>query len=1127
MQYVSPVVGRIGDFAIDKVGGEICYLIRYKKNMKNLEQQAENLQTKRASIQRQIEAAKRNLENIEGNVQNWVRDVDAIISDTQTLLKADQEKVNHRCFNGWCINLWARYKFSKEAFEKAGKITKFEGTQFESLSYRPPSLEMVSFSSSKMFAGLESRKTKVKEIMKALDDENINVIGICGMGGVGKTTIVEEVFRQANAEKKFDMIVMVVVSQTPNVTKIQDDVAQKLGLKLENFGNAERVSALTVRIKREKKILIILDDVWKRLELEEVGVPFGEDHKGCKILLTSRSEDVCSEMDAQKTFPIQVLSELEAWVLFREMVGAAADSSDLNSIATEVARRCGGLPIAIVTVGRALRNRSKDVWIDVVRQLKKPIPKRIKGMDAFVYSRLELSYNYLEDEEAKSLFLLCSLFPEDDEIEVETLVQYGMGLRLFQDVDTIQDGRVRARALVSTLLSYSLLLKGDYYDLVKMHDLVRDAAIVIASKEENKYMVKAGAGLRDWPNPETIFQTYTGISLMWNDIRGLPDGLECPKLETLLLQNNSRRSNLEIPPNFFQGMKDLKVLDMSFNQILSLPPSISLLATLRTLSLVHCDLGDISFIGTLKQLEILNLSGSNIQVVPGVFTQLTHLRLFDLRYCYGLMQIAPGVISSLCKLEELYFSSHFTNWAVEGEGEEEDSRTSASLAELKSLSRLTSLFLLVPNADLLPHDLNLQNLTRFSIEIGNPFPEPIFEKNLSLTFDTRLSGPEKVLVKRTEALTLSNCRGLENILEDLDNDGFNELKILRIWSCNEIKYLVDTIDPMVVFRSLEELKLFDLRTFTEICHGQLPSESFGKVRTLEMQFCHSMVNIVPSNLLSRLQCLQTVIANRCDSLQNAFDLEGLATERDGTEFLSTLEKLELRDLPELIHIWKGSLHRVNLCKLREVFLVSCIKVRRTFPPSLVQKLVRLDRLLVYGCSNLEEIFGTHNEQQIEIVVPGKSLGTNMSLRNLITVAVSECDKLRYIFPLSVARGLVLLQNIRIDYCAMVESIVEEEKGEEKVSSIEKIVFPHLHMIILSCLDNLTCFCKGRYAAEYPHLEGIVIESCPKMEIFGHGAQISPNLKKVRLQQGGAEGIWKGDLNSTVQEIFNQKAKPPE
>ncbi|GFZ01812.1 hypothetical protein Acr_15g0004210 [Actinidia rufa] len=96
--------------------------------------------------------------------------------------------------------------------------------------------------------------------------------------------------QQANAGKKFDKIAMVVVSQTPNVTKILEEVANKL-------------------------------------ELEEVGIPFGEDHKCFKILLTSQSQAVCSEMGAQKTSPIQLFSELEAWVLFRNMVAADADSS--------------------------------------------------------------------------------------------------------------------------------------------------------------------------------------------------------------------------------------------------------------------------------------------------------------------------------------------------------------------------------------------------------------------------------------------------------------------------------------------------------------------------------------------------------------------------------------------------------------------------------------------------------------------------------------------------------------------------------------------------------------------------------------------------------------------------------
>ena len=122
-------------------------------------------------------------------------------------------------------------------------------------------------------------------------------------------------------------------------------------------------------------------------------------------------------------------------------------------------------------------------------------------MNAFVYSRLELSYNYLETE-AKS-FLIFSMFPEDALIKVEILVQYGMALRLFQDVYTIENARVRSRALVSILISYFLLIKEENDGFIKMHDFIRDFAIAIASKGENKYMVRAGVGLKDWSNTDT------------------------------------------------------------------------------------------------------------------------------------------------------------------------------------------------------------------------------------------------------------------------------------------------------------------------------------------------------------------------------------------------------------------------------------------------------------------------------------------------------------------------------------------------------------------------------------------------------------------------------------------------
>ena len=112
-----------------------------------------------------------------------------------------------------------------------------------------------------------------------------------------------------------------------------------------------------------KSVLVILDNVWDALDLKDVGIPYGGQHNRCKILLTSRSEDPCTQMKSQKIFKIEVLSKEEAWNLFREMVGNCVDTTGLRQIAEEVAKECGGLPVAIVTIGRALENKGNDEWI--------------------------------------------------------------------------------------------------------------------------------------------------------------------------------------------------------------------------------------------------------------------------------------------------------------------------------------------------------------------------------------------------------------------------------------------------------------------------------------------------------------------------------------------------------------------------------------------------------------------------------------------------------------------------------------------------------------------------------------------------------------------------------------------
>ncbi|XP_044478105.1 probable disease resistance protein At1g61310 [Mangifera indica] len=452
MEICTSFVGSISEIIFtrlfDASGRQIGYLLKYNDNVETLQKQAQKLKATRHSMQLRIDAAARKREIILPDVQSWISEVDNVSAEAEEFLE-DERNVNKMCFKGWCIDVRSRYRFSKAAKRKITVITQLqEGGTFQAISQPalPPSSIIVPTVG---FSGIfESRESIKNEIMEALKDDKVSIIGICGMGGVGKTTLVKQVGKQAEEEKLYDSVVFVVVSQTPNIMEIQKVIAHKLGLEsLLDCPESERASSLWQRIKEEKRILIILDDVWGRIKLEEIGIPFGKDHRGCKIMLTSRSKDVCDEMDCNKISIVGTLSKQESWELFKEVVGMDVENSVMSPIAREVVAECDGLPIAIVTMARALKSKNEHVWIDAARQLKMSTPTDIPGMKGSVISSLELSIKYLESDDAKSLFFFCSVFPEDFEIPIEVLVTYGVALRWFKNVETMKDVKHRVHAI--------------------------------------------------------------------------------------------------------------------------------------------------------------------------------------------------------------------------------------------------------------------------------------------------------------------------------------------------------------------------------------------------------------------------------------------------------------------------------------------------------------------------------------------------------------------------------------------------------------------------------------------------------------------------------------------------------
>ncbi|KDO58838.1 hypothetical protein CISIN_1g041988mg, partial [Citrus sinensis] len=550
----------------------------------------------------------------------------------------------------------------------------------------------------------------------------------------------------------------------PDPQKIQDKLASDLGMKFDlNDSIHHRASRLRERLKQEKRVLIILDNIWTKLELDAVGIPSGDvDEKGREddqrrwtIILTSRSRDLLhDDMKSQKNFSIEILADKEALQLFEKIVGDSTKTSAFQPITNEIVKRCGALPVA-----------------DALNQLRNSNSREIHGMDANVYTSIELSYKFLESDEAKSLFLLCGLYGQGHSLEVPSLLRNGMGLGLFKNVYTLEAARNRVDTLIDILKSSCLLLDGDAEDEAKMHDIIHAIAVSIAS-EKLMFNIPNVADLKE-EIERTIEKEPTAISLPLNKRKAseLPERLECPKLKLLLLFTKFR-SSLIIPDLFFEGMKQLKVLHFTNARIPSLPSSLGCLFNVQTLCLDGCVLNEIAIIGQLKKLDILSFRDSNIEQLPLEIGQLTRLRLLDLSNCWNLEVIAPNVISKLSRLEELYMDNSFSQWdKVEG-------GSNASLTELKGLSKLTTLEIDVPDAEILPQDLVFVELQRYRICIGDKLGQRHVKSETSRLMILKRLGKvsillenygTKMLMKRTEDLCLRELKGVQNVVHELDD----------------------------------------------------------------------------------------------------------------------------------------------------------------------------------------------------------------------------------------------------------------------------------------------------------------------------------------------------------------------
>ncbi|XP_022745671.1 disease resistance protein At4g27190-like isoform X3 [Durio zibethinus] len=1032
---LSSVAGKAAQYAVDPIARQVSYLFKHESKIQNLRDQLQKLKDARERVQEDVNAAKRQGEEIFSYVDEWLTKVDGKICDEAVAqLDEDEENAKPSCFVWLCPNFSSRYQLSRKAEKEANIIAELlkDKDQFDRVSCRPV-LEGIAMRPDKEYEAFESRTGAFVAIMEALKDANLSIIGVYGMGGVGKTTLVKQVARQAKDENLFDEVVMAAVTQSFDIKKIQDLIADELDLKFEKQSDPGRAGELRNRLKKNKKVLVILDDIWVKLDMEALGIPYGGEHQGCKILLTSREHDALSLMGSLNNISIQKLKEKEPWNLFEKKAGNIVRRPDLHPTAIEVAKECAGLPIAIVTVAEAMKNKENlSDWKYVLNELRNPSERNFKGIPAGAYSAIELSYKFLEDVEHQPTFLLCSIMGHD--AAIEDLLKFGIGLGLFHGVNTIEETRYKVFALVSNLKRSSLLLDGCTFERFDMHDVVRDVAMSIASRDHH-WLARDGE-FKELSNEETM-RNCELICLEYAKVCELPDHdqLECPNLTFVSL--GSEDSSLKISDNFFRGMQKLRVLDFAKMYLLpSLPSSFCFLKNLRTLCFSECKLEDIVIIGELKNLEILSLSKSKIAVLPPQIGQLIKLKLLDLSHCSTLKVISPNVLSRFSRLEELYLYS-FDRWEVEGH---EKPRTNASLVELQHLSHLTTLEVRIPNVQSVPKELFSIKLERYKIMIGTEWWYHMSKTsrglNLKLNKSIHLDDSGvKTLLRKTEALGLDAVKDVMDMLYDSNTEGFPHLKHLLVRNDSEVKYLINSMElaSCKAFPLLETLFLRELNNLEAIFYGQLQAECFGQLRIIEVEHCNMLKNLFSFALARKLGHLQEISVSDCENFTELIveKREEEIGDDDILEF-SQLRSLRLEDLPSFIGLFNSE-KRLSSSQQGRVQSIDGSSTATSL----------FDRKVMFPC--LKELWLSYIT--VEKLWHDQFPVTSFSVEKLTVLTVEGCHNLKNLFTSSMVESFVQLKSLHVSNCYAIEEVITVPAGLLEEERMRKMfVFPGLEQL---------------------------------------------------------------------------------
>ncbi|XP_063938107.1 putative disease resistance protein RGA3 [Daucus carota subsp. sativus] len=304
--------------------------------------------------------------------------------------------------------------------------------------------------------GRDEDVSNLVHVLSKIHDEDLLVVAVAGMGGQGKTTLARVVYNKDVVINIFSRRIWVTISDDFDFMKILNQMGVKVLLVLDDVWNEKA-------------------DKWDSLMNSLLGVGCA---KGSSILVTTRNQEVIDAMQCSVCYRVEKLSEEYSWALFKQRAfthGGVLETREFVDLGRRMVERCGGLPLAIKTLGGLLYSKkSEEEWLLI---LNSEVWKS-KG----VLSSLRLSYDNLPYSSLKRCFAYFSVLSKDSLIYKDEMVHICMALGfLLSPGDTNLLMEDVGSEYFNILLSNSLLqdVETDEYGNItccKMHDLAVDVS---------------------------------------------------------------------------------------------------------------------------------------------------------------------------------------------------------------------------------------------------------------------------------------------------------------------------------------------------------------------------------------------------------------------------------------------------------------------------------------------------------------------------------------------------------------------------------------------------------------------------------------------------------------------------